>query len=97
VVLVSGLLSLIVLIVASVLHRRPSEFEDGSEEHAKHKRFPKMYWLYFAAGTLIAAGFPDFSLIAFHFQKSGTVFAGSRSGVLRRGNGHRRALLRNSG
>ena len=32
-----------------------------------------MYWLYVAAGALIAAGFADFSLIAFHFQKRATV------------------------
>lgn len=35
--------------------------------------FSKAYWLYCAAGALVAAGFADFALIAFHFQKSGSV------------------------
>ena len=35
------------------------------------KGFSKTYWLYVVAGALIAAGFADFSLIAFHFQKAG--------------------------
>jgi predicted MFS family arabinose efflux permease len=38
--------------------------------------FSEAYWLYLAAGALIAAGFADFSLIAFHFQKTATVSQG---------------------
>jgi len=34
---------------------------------------PRSYWLYLAAGALIGFGFVDFSLIAFHFQKTGTL------------------------
>jgi MFS family permease len=37
------------------------------------KGFSKTYWIYFFAGTLIAAGFADFALIAFHFLKGGVV------------------------
>ena len=35
--------------------------------------FNKAYWLYIIAVALIAAGFADFALIAFHFQKTGLV------------------------
>ena len=31
------------------------------------KGFSRAYWLYVAAGALVAAGFADFALIAFHF------------------------------
>src|SRR5207249_9252557 len=31
------------------------------------------YWIYLAAGSLIAAGFADFALIGFHFHKANTV------------------------
>jgi hypothetical protein len=33
-------------------------------------------WLYLIAGALIAAGFADFSLIAFHFQKTSFISQG---------------------
>jgi predicted MFS family arabinose efflux permease len=35
--------------------------------------FSSAYWLYLLAGGCIAAGFADFSLIAFHFQKTAAV------------------------
>ena len=33
----------------------------------------RAYWIYLAAGSLIAAGFADFALIGFHFHKAHTV------------------------
>ena len=73
VLLISALLCLIVLFVAWSLYRRPHELETNSARPLTREGFPKVYWLYVAAGALIAAGFADFSLIAFHFQKSATV------------------------
>ncbi|HYT79575.1 MAG TPA: hypothetical protein VEQ37_10035 [Actinomycetota bacterium] len=32
-----------------------------------------MFWIYLAGGALVAVGFADFPLIAFHFNKAGTV------------------------
>jgi predicted MFS family arabinose efflux permease len=75
VLLVSALLCLAVLFVALFLHRRPHEMEDFARGSSARK-FSKAYWLYLAAGALIAAGFADFSLIAFHFQKTATVLPG---------------------
>jgi predicted MFS family arabinose efflux permease len=75
--LVSALLCLATLFVAWSLHRRPEEMESESPRAASpSKHFTKGYWLYFTAGALMAAGFADFSLIAFHFQKTGTVSQG---------------------
>ena len=47
--------------------------ERASRQPSTGKGFSRAYWLYLTAGALIAAGFADFSLIAFHFQKSGTI------------------------
>jgi len=33
----------------------------------------RAYWLYLAAAAMIAAGFADFPLVAYHFQKTGSV------------------------
>jgi predicted MFS family arabinose efflux permease len=73
VLFVSALLCLSVLVVASLLYRRPQEWEPNQSLSSNEKPFSAVYWLYMAAGALIAAGFADFSLIAFHFQKTGTV------------------------
>lgn len=58
------------------LYHRPEDLQGKSAQPLTSKGFPKAYWLYLAAGALIAAGFADFSLIAFHFQKSATVAQG---------------------
>jgi predicted MFS family arabinose efflux permease len=73
VLLVSALLSLAALAVARILYPRPQELEERSPVALKTAGFSKAYWVYVAAGALIAAGFADFSLIAFHFQKAGIV------------------------
>ena len=73
VLLISALLCLITLAIARIRYPRPHELEERSPQALQAKGFSKAYWLYLAAGALIAAGFADFSLIAFHFQKSGTV------------------------
>jgi predicted MFS family arabinose efflux permease len=69
VLLVSSLLCLATLVVARFWYPRPHELETESAHLSKAKSFPKIYWIYVLASALIAAGFADFSLIAFHFQK----------------------------
>jgi MFS family permease len=39
----------------------------------KSKGFPRAFWLYLAAVALIAAGYADFPLIAYHFKKVSVV------------------------
>jgi MFS family permease len=34
---------------------------------------PRVFWIYMAGAALVAAGFADFSLVAFHFQKASIV------------------------
>lgn len=73
VLLVSALLCLSVLAFARIQYPRPDELERKSAEPLRVKGFSKPYWIYFSAGALIAAGFADFALIAFHFQKGAVV------------------------
>src|SRR5205814_2228263 len=62
VLLISALLCLTVLLVAFWLHRQPDELETRSIRQSNQaKSFSRAYWLYVAAGALIAAGFADFS------------------------------------
>ena len=73
VLLISALLCLAVLVVAWLVHRPFGETQKKSAQSPLTKGFSRAYWLYLAAGALIAAGFADFSLIAFHFRQNGTV------------------------
>jgi MFS family permease len=71
ILLVPALLTLGVLLVARRLYPRPRDFE--IETHIERKGFPRAFWLYLAAVALVAAGYADFPLIAFHFKKVSTV------------------------
>jgi MFS family permease len=69
--LIPALLTISVLLIARFFFPAPQDLR-ASHPMAVHG-FTKSYWLYMLAAGCVAAGFADFSLIAFHFQKSGTV------------------------
>jgi MFS family permease len=73
VLLVSALLCLGTLVVARLLYPRPQELEERSAQTLRAKGFSKGYWWYLAGAALIAAGFADFALIAYHFQRTAVV------------------------
>jgi predicted MFS family arabinose efflux permease len=64
---------LAVLIFARMNYPRPQELEQRSAQFIQPKGFSKAYWTYLAAGALMACGFADFSLIAFHFHRTAVV------------------------
>ncbi|HEY3760222.1 MAG TPA: MFS transporter [Verrucomicrobiae bacterium] len=71
--LIPALLCLVMVAVARVCHPRVHELEERAPVVLETKGFSKAYWLYAVGGMLIAAGFADFSLVAFHFRKAGVV------------------------
>jgi predicted MFS family arabinose efflux permease len=71
ILLCPALLCLGMLGVARRRYPNPRAFESSKGGQSKH--LPRSYWWYVAAGALIGFGFVDFSLIAFHFQKTGTL------------------------
>jgi len=68
ILLIPAILALSVLIVARLLYPRPRDFEANSTI-MEGKGFPKIFWLYLVSVVLIAAGYVDFPLIAYHFKK----------------------------
>jgi MFS family permease len=68
ILLVPALLALAVLLVARALYPRPRDLEAATVE-LKTKGFSRIFWLYLAAVSLIAAGYVDFPLISYHFEK----------------------------
>jgi len=61
--------------VARFTFPRPEELEPAGPA-LDASGLPRVFWLYVVAAGLVGAGFADFPLIAFHFQRHGTV-AGS--------------------
>ncbi len=73
VLLISGLACLATILTARLLHPKPQEMEGDEASPEPSSGFSRSYWLYVIAGALVAAGFADFSLIAFHFQQAAVV------------------------
>lgn len=67
--LIPALLALSVLIISRFLYPKPRELEIKTPK-IETKGFKHVYWTYMAAIALIAAGYTDFPLIAFHFKKA---------------------------
>lgn len=70
--LIPALLALAVLVAARVIYPRPQDLEVGAPE-LKTQGFPRAFWLYLGAVALVAAGYADFPLIAYHFEKTALV------------------------
>jgi MFS family permease len=73
VLLIPALLCLATLLAARLLYPRPHELEQATEHTFVSPKLTRAYWIYFAASALLAAGFADFALIGFHFQKADAV------------------------
>ncbi|MBD2293227.1 MFS transporter [Anabaena sphaerica FACHB-251] len=68
ILIVPAVLGLIVLLVLQKLYPNPSDFEVETVANEQEK-LPRIFWIYLVAVGIIAAGYADFPLIAFHFQK----------------------------
>jgi MFS family permease len=69
---IPAVLTLSVLIAARILYPTPRDLETGVAKF-ETEGFPRVFWLYVAAAALVAAGYADFPLIAYHFGKASTV------------------------
>jgi len=72
VLLIPAILTLCFLILSRILYPTPEDLEvKPKAEDAT--ALPRVFWIYMAGAALVAAGFADFSLVAFHFQKAAVV------------------------
>jgi MFS family permease len=69
VLLVPALLAISVLLAARYLYPRPQDLEVAPPP-LKTTGLPRVFWIYLGAVALIAAGYADFPLIAYHFEKA---------------------------
>ncbi len=73
VLLVPALMAIAVLLAARWLYPTPRDMEDSPDHHLEPQGIPRVFWLYMGASALIAAGFADYPLAAYHFQKTGLI------------------------
>jgi MFS family permease len=66
---IPALLALAVLVLARLRFPNPSELESKSPRLAT-TGFNSAYWWHLFAAALVAAGFADFPLLAFHFERT---------------------------
>jgi MFS family permease len=72
--LIPAILAIVVLVISRFLYPHPHNLEVKIPQ-LDTKGLKRVYWLYIGAAALIAAGFADFPLIAYHFQKTMLVSA----------------------
>jgi predicted MFS family arabinose efflux permease len=69
---VPAAIMLSLLAVARFLYPRPQDLEAGPAQ-VTTQGLPRVFWIYLAGAALVGAGFADFPIIAYHFQRSATV------------------------
>jgi MFS family permease len=69
ILLIPALLALILLGFARYLYPKPQSLE-VPHDNLEAKGMNSSFWLYLIGASLIAAGYADFPLIAYHFQKT---------------------------
>ena len=72
VMLIPAILTLCFLVLARILYPKPEDLA-VKHETVGASGLPRVFWIYMAGAALVAAGFADFSLVAFHFQKASIV------------------------
>lgn len=68
ILLLPAILAILMLANARRLFPHPSDLEAAPSD-LDRRDLPRSFWIYMVAAGLVAVGFADFPLIAFHFQK----------------------------
>jgi len=72
VLLIPALAAISVLLAARWLFPRPQELEPAGRTLSA-QGFSRAYWVYLAGACLVAAGYADYPLLAYHFERIGSV------------------------
>lgn len=66
---IPAVLALSVLIMTRLRYPQPADFAEQNP-HMNTHNLTKIFWIYLIGACFIGAGFADFALIAYHFQKT---------------------------
>lgn len=68
VLLIPAILTVATVVVARLIYPNPQDLATRPAD-VRSEGLPTVFWLYLAGAALVAAGFADFSLMAFHFER----------------------------
>jgi MFS family permease len=71
--LVPALATLALVVVARLLFPQPERLEPEAPAASAGPGLPRVFWIYLGGAALVGAGFVDYPLVAFHFQRARTV------------------------
>jgi MFS family permease len=69
---VPAAINLALVVLARLLYPRPQDLE-AAPQVVSTSGLPRVFWIYLAGAALVAAGFADYPLIAYHWSRAGTV------------------------
>lgn len=69
---IPALINLLFVGLARLAYPRPQDMEPSKAATA-FTGYPRIFWIYLTGACLVAAGFADYPLIAYHFSQAGTV------------------------
>jgi predicted MFS family arabinose efflux permease len=72
VLLVPAIATLVLVVVARIAYPTPEDMET-QQQHIEAAGLPSVFWIYLLGAGLVAAGFADFSLLAYHFEKAAVI------------------------
>lgn len=72
ILLIPALINLSLVLLARVLYPKPQDMET-SPLAVGGSHLPRVFWIYLLGAVLVAAGFADYPLIAFHFARTKSV------------------------
>jgi MFS family permease len=72
VLLVPALINLAFVLLTRLLYPRPQDLETTPPD-LRGSGLPRIFWIYLGGAALVAAGFADYPIIAYHFGRTGAV------------------------
>jgi MFS family permease len=72
VLLIPALINLSLVLLARLLYPKPQDMERAQQPRVGEE-LPRIFWIYLLGAILVAAGFADYPLIAFHFARADKV------------------------
>jgi MFS family permease len=72
VLVIPAVINLVLLFVARRTFPRPQDLEPARKD-GNGRGYPRVYWIYLGGAALVALGFADFPLIAYHLSRTRTV------------------------
>ncbi|MGH2927677.1 MAG: MFS transporter [Solirubrobacteraceae bacterium] len=73
VLLVPAVVNVALVLTARALYPRPEDLEPPAPPDVRGGGLPGLYWLYLAGAALVAAGFADYPLIAYHWSRHAVI------------------------